>query len=211
MHINRNGLFDRESGNKKMRRVIISVQLCSLPIALSLLVSCSKLDAYDISANDLKIAREAVKLNADGVQPNELKGIDEVSVAIDRTCDFAKVKIADAELLNPMTLKLRMAGLKVRSFQEALQNSTWDRPLLQQNIRTSNSECGDTVFNVETKLFDYAIRTRDMTHRQLVAVWESSIPDLDGVRRSQVKAAIIKASQQQTDEFLTNYLKQKGL
>lgn len=182
-----------------------------LSLSCALLASCSTLHSDDVSAKELESAREVVKTNANGIDPRLLKGISTVSVAIDRTSDFEKVKITDNELLNPLTLKLRRAGLKVVTMKEALRNSGEELPLLQQSIRTFQSESGDTIFSVETKLFDYAILTRDMKQREFVPIWENLTPELDGVRKSQSHNAIVKACDKQADEFLSDYLKHKGL
>jgi hypothetical protein len=177
------------------------------------LVACTKqwLSTDNISEKDLKVAREAVKLSTSS-GPDELKGLQVVEVAMDRVDDYAKVKITDYELLNPMSLKLRMAGLKVITFEQACQAPEHpDIPLIQQSLRTWTSESGDTMFSLETRVYEWVILTRNMSATTLAAIWQTNYPELDEVRNSQVHDAILKASQKQTDEFLGEFLKQKGL
>lgn len=213
---------------------LIVVTTCTLAFSVfCVLTGCStgKPDFSNLSDKDLVQARQAVLDQVDGshIGDDQLKGIKTVTLALHYLQNWKKgVSPSEFEILRPITLKLRMAGLKVVPFDERVAaqklyidslakgqqsvetDAMADMPLIQQEIQTYKWVDNTTVVSIETLLFDDAILARDMSVKRSVVTWRTDDINTEVVDNANLRAHILKISMEQIDTLLSAWLKQNG-
>lgn len=197
------------------------------------LLGCSvmKKDFRNISAEELKQAREIVIAGTNSPNPGEaqLKGVKTVTLALDYLQDYKKgVRPSESQIMQPISRKLRMAGLKVVPFEEitnaqdeyfkALTNNEnpirpdilQDMPLIQQEIKTFKWVNNSTVVSIQTLVFEDAVLKRDMSVKQSVVTWKNREIETDVVENRDLSTHILKVSMDQIDKLLDDWLRQNG-
>jgi|GEM_PF-3794236 hypothetical protein len=180
-------------------------------LSMSVLAGCANyVDLDNMKPEQLERARKAVGENSLlGLEAGALKGLEEVSVGFPHQNELTVLGVSRSELIEPCELKLRLAGLKIKTLDESVTRK--DCLLFYQNIQAlAHSNGITTSYTISSTISDRALLERDnYSTKHWVVIWKTE-PTLGYAGSNVIKEAILRASARETDKFLDAWLKSNG-